>query len=167
MNSLLPYYVGHGDITPKPDVAGLDGKTVHFSDGSSADVDVIVYATGFLIRFPFLEERHLNWQDGRPRLYLNVFHPVYDTLFVAGLIQPDSGQFGLVHWQTVAAARYARARAEGRADAAPLQQRKQNPADDPGNGIRYTESTRHHVEVEHWSYRKKLQKWAKSLSLMT
>lgn len=164
VNSLLPYYVGHGDITTKPDVARFDGRVVHFTDGTSAEVDVIVFATGFLIRFPFLDDRHLNWQDGRPRLYLNVFHPVYDTLFVAGLIQPDSGQFGLVHWQTLAAARYARARAEGRAEATRLKRRKGNPADDPGNGIRYTDSTRHHVEVEHWSYKRRLVKWVGSLS---
>jgi hypothetical protein len=163
VNSLLPYYVGHGDITPKPDVTRLDGQTVHFKDGTSADVDLIVFATGFLIRFPFIEERHLNWQDGKPRLYLNVFHPIYDTLFVAGLIQPDSGQFGLVHWQTVAAARYARARSEGRPAADLLGNRKKDPSDDAGNGIRYADSTRHHVEVEHWSYRKKLQRWAKTL----
>ncbi len=163
VNSLLPYYVGHGDITPKPDVARFDGATVHFKDGTSAEVDLIVFATGFLIRFPFMEERHLNWHDGKPRLYLNVFHPVYDTLFVAGLIQPDSGQFGLVHWQTVAAARYARARIEGRPAADRLGNRKKDPSDDAGNGIRYTDSTRHHVEVEHWSYRKKLQRWAETL----
>ena len=161
VNSLLPYYVGHGDITPKPDVARLDGRTVHFADGTTADVDVIVYATGFLIRFPFLDDRHLNWQGDRPRLYLNVFHPVYDTLFVAGLIQPDSGQFGLVHWQTRAAALYARAAAAGGGGA--LQARKADPTDDTGNGIRYKESTRHHVEVEHWSYRRKLEKWVARL----
>jgi hypothetical protein len=164
VNSLLPYYVGHGDITPKPDVARLDGTTVRFVDGTSAEVDVIVYATGFLIRFPFLAEKHLNWQDGRPRLYLNVFHPVYDTLFVAGLIQPDSGQFGLVHWQARAAALYACAAAEDRATARELKERKADPTDDAGNGIRYQDSTRHHVEVEHWSYRKKLERWASRLT---
>jgi hypothetical protein len=161
VNSLLPYYVGHGDITPKPDVTRLDGRMVRFQDGSSVEVDVIVFATGFLIRIPFMEERYLNWEGGKPRLYLHVFHPVYDTLFVAGLIQPDSGQFGLVHWQTLAAARFARAAAEGGGTA--LKARKANPTDDSGNGIRYQESTRHHVEVEHWSYRKKLEKWVTHL----
>lgn len=165
VNSLLPYYVGHGDITPKPDVVRFEGRTVHFADGSAAEVDVIVLATGFLIRFPFIDERHLNWRNGRPNLYLHVFHPVSDTLFVAGMIQPDSGQFGLVHWQTLAAARYGRAAAVGRASAAALKQRKANPADDSGNGIRYADSTRHHVEVEHWSYRRKLMRWADALAM--
>jgi len=79
------------------------------------------------------------------------------------LIDTGTGQFGLVHWQTVAAARYARARSEGRPAADLLGNRKKDPSDDAGNGIRYADSTRHHVEVEHWSYRKKLQRWAKTL----
>jgi hypothetical protein len=165
VNSLLPYYVGHGDITPKPDIARLDGQTVRFVDGSSIEVDLIVWATGYLIRFPFIEDRHLNWKDGRPSLYLNVFHPRYDTLFLAGLIQPDSGQFGLVHWQMQAAARFARAARLSHPAAHQLRQRKADPSDDLGNGIRYRDSTRHYLEVEHWSYRKKLKHWGNQLHI--
>jgi len=162
VNSLLPYYVGQGDIMPVPDIARLDGNAVWFSDGRCAEVDLIVFATGYAIAFPFVEARHLNWRNGRPILYLHVFHPVYDTLFLAGLIQPDSGQFGLVHWQTLAAARYARAVVEGAKSAEPLRRRKATPEDDLGGGVRYQESPRHHLEVEHWSYRRKLVRWAKT-----
>jgi cation diffusion facilitator CzcD-associated flavoprotein CzcO len=165
VNSLLPYYVGHGDIAPRPDIARLEGGTVHFVDGSAVDVDLIVWATGYQIAFPFMDQKDLNWQDGRPALYLNVFHPVYDTLFFSGLIQPDSGQFGLVHWQMEAAARFARASRLGHPSAEPLRRRKANPGDDLGNGIRYRDSTRHYLEVEHWSYRKKLRRWATQLSM--
>lgn len=165
VNSLLPYYVGQGDVIPKPDVARLDGRTIHFVDGSAIEADLIVYATGYLIRFPFMAERHLNWGEGRPRLYLNVFHPVYDTVFAAGLIQPDSGQFGLVHWQMKAAAAFAAASREGRSEAAHLRARKAEPEDRLGGGIRYQPSTRHHLEVEHWSYRRKLQRWARRLEV--
>ena len=165
VNSLLPYFVGHGDITPKPDIVRLDDRTVHFVDGTSIEADLIVWATGYLIRFPFIDDRYLNWKDGRPSLYLNVFHPQYDTLFLAGLIQPDSGQFGLVHWQMQAAARYARAARLNSALANQLRRRKADPADDLGNGIRYRDSTRHYLEVEHWSYRKKLKRWANQLHI--
>jgi hypothetical protein len=165
VNSLLPYYVGHGTVTPKPDVARFDGRTAHFADGSAEEVDLVVFATGYLIRFPFLDPRHLNWAHGHPHLYLNVFHPLYDTLFVAGLIQPDSGQFGLVHWQTLASARFAAADRNGHQAAAALRRRKADPHDDLGNGIRYQDSTRHYLEVEHWSYRQKLTQWAKRLEV--
>lgn len=164
VNSLLPYYVGQGDIVPRPDIARLDGRTVHFTDGSSEDIDVIVYATGYLIRFPFIDQRHLNWQDGRPHLFLNVFHPGYDTLYVAGLIQPDSGQFGLVHWQMRVAALFAAALASRSQAVERLRRARQEPSRDLGGGVQYKASTRHYVEVEHWSYRKELERWARLLA---
>jgi len=164
INTLLPYYVAQGDITPKPDIERFDGNTVHFVDGTQIDVDVIVMATGYLIRFPFIDERYLNWRDGRPHLYLHVFHPVYDSLFVSGLIQADGGQFGLVHWQMSAAALYASAiRDRNDALSKKLQQIKTKPCQDLDSGISYKTSTRHYLEVEHWHYRRLLQKWVKRL----
>ncbi|MCB1985585.1 MAG: NAD(P)-binding domain-containing protein [Burkholderiales bacterium] len=157
INTLLPYYVGQGDICPKPDIERFDGNTVYFVDGSDIDTDMIVFATGYLIKFPFIDERHLNWRDGRPQLYLHVFHPIYDSLFVSGLIQADSGQFGLVHWQMLAAARFATAVRDGHDAADRLRQQKSDQHPDLGNGIRYKESTRHYLEVEHWHYRRLLQ----------
>ena len=163
VNTLLPYYVGQGDITPKPDVARFDGKTVHFADGTSCEVDLIVFATGYHIEFPFIDGAHLNVTDGRPLLHHNVFHPHYDTLFVAGLIQPDSGQFGLVHWQTLALARYLAAVRDGSPKAAAFRAEKRVPVAGSSGGVQYKNSTRHYVEVEHWSYRKGLQRVAARL----
>lgn len=164
VNSLLPYYVGQGDITPVPDIDRFEGKRVHFVDGQSVEVDLIVFATGYRLEFPFIEPRHLNWANGRPGLYLNVFHPRYDTLFVAGMIQPDSGQFGLVHWQTAAAARFARDAFQGGIRGGALRRRKQTPHEDLGSGIHYKDSPRHSLEVEHWSYQRRLKKWWKLLA---
>ena len=101
VNSLLLYYVSHGDITPKPDILRLEGDTVHFIDGTVEVIDLLMFATGYNIVFPFIDAQLLNWRDGRPRLYHNVFHPEYDNLFVLGLIQPDGGQFVLVDWQSL------------------------------------------------------------------
>lgn len=161
INSLLPYYVVQGDITPKPDIAQFDGNTVYFVNTSSVEVDLIVFATGYLIRIPFIDERHLNWQSGRPGLFLNIFHPAYDSLFVAGLIQPDSGQFGLVHWQMLLAAQYAAAVRDGRPAADLLRRQKAESQLDLGGGICYKDTSRHYLEVEHWRYRQLLQKWIK------
>ena len=35
----------------------VEGDTVHFKDGAAIDVDVIVLCTGFLLHYPFLEEK--------------------------------------------------------------------------------------------------------------
>ena len=53
-----------------------------------------------------MDKKYLNWKNNRPNLYLNIFHPEYDNLFVAGLIQPDSGQWGLVDYQTQLIAKF-------------------------------------------------------------
>ncbi|HEX4149621.1 MAG TPA: NAD(P)-binding domain-containing protein [Pirellulales bacterium] len=158
INSQLPYYVGHGDITIKPDVAELAGDCVRFVDGSQERVDVIVYATGYQISFPFLDSRHLNWRDGRPQLYLNIFHPQHETLLFCGLIQPDSGQFGLVDYQAQLMARVITARERGTAAARRFNGEIAAASQDLGAGIRYLHSPRHALEVEHFSYRRRLQK---------
>jgi cation diffusion facilitator CzcD-associated flavoprotein CzcO len=164
VNSQMLYYVGHGDIIPKPEVRELRGHNVQFNDGSEEQIDVIIYATGFNIVFPFLGKKYLNWQNGRPDLYLNIFHPEYDNLFVAGLIQPDSGQWGLVDYQTQLIAKFIHAQEHQPAKAEKFRRLKSGPQPDLGHGIKYIDSTRHYLEVEHFSYRERLKKLIKQLS---
>lgn len=158
INSQLLYYVGHGRIRIKPDVAELCGKDVRFADGTREPFDVIVCATGFRISFPFIDRQWLNWEQGRPNLYLNVFHPYYDNLCVAGLIQPDSGQWGLVDYQTQLIARFWHACEQKAPAARRFKQLKASPPPELSHGIRYVDSPRHLLEVEHFSYRRRLQR---------
>ena len=158
VNSLLAYYVKHGAVKPKPEVERLDGDRVHFADGTSEQIDVIVYATGYNLSFPFIDSQHLNWREGRPQLYKYVFHPTYDNLFVAGLIQPDAGLFGLVDRQCHAISLFLSAARDGLPQADMLRQRKATAAVDFTSGIRYQDSPRHRLEVEHWGYAKDLER---------
>ncbi len=158
INSQLPYYVAHGRVVPKPNVSQLAGDRVSFEDGSQEAIDLIVYATGYKISFPFLDHEHLNWRDGRPRLYLNVFHPQYDNLFVIGLIQPDSGQFGLVDYQSQLVAQFLSAARAGSPLAEKFRQLKAGGADVDRRQRHYLDTPRNLLEVEHYSYRKQLQR---------
>jgi cation diffusion facilitator CzcD-associated flavoprotein CzcO len=158
VNSQIFYYLGHGDIIPKPEVQALRGDRVLFKDGSEEEIDVIIYATGFKITIPFLDKQHLNWQNGRPEFYLNVFHPQYDNLFLAGFIQPDSGQWGLVDYQTQLIAKFIRAQSDDPARAEAFRRVKSGPRPHLGGSIRYINSMRHYLEVEHFSYRQRLKK---------
>ncbi len=158
INSQLFYCLGHGRLNPKPNVKFFDGREVQFDDGSTEEIDLIVNATGFKISFPFLDQRHLNWKDGKPNLFLNVFHPEYDNLFVIGLIQPDSGQFGLVDYQCQLIARFLRAQLDHTPHADRFRKVKANPNSGWKTGIRYLATPRNLLEVEHFSYRRNLQK---------
>jgi thioredoxin reductase len=153
VNQQLVFYIGHGEITPKPDIQRFEGDRVVFTDGSEVEADLVVLATGYLIRFPFLDADILRWRDGRPVLFRNVFHPDRDDLFVAGLIQPDSGQFCLVHWQTVMIAKFLDLERRDPAAAARFMRRAREHAEERSDrGIAMIDSTRHHVEVEHADY---------------
>ncbi|HLU45509.1 MAG TPA: NAD(P)-binding domain-containing protein [Natronosporangium sp.] len=110
VNSQLPYLLGHGRLTPVPDVARFHADEVELVDGRRIAPDLVVLATGYQPRFDFLEQTVLDPDPaGRPQLSLHMFtrHP---TLAMAGLVQADTGVFGLVHWQTVVFARWLRLR---------------------------------------------------------
>lgn len=89
MNSLVLHHLAHGDIKPRRDVASINGKQVTFTDGEQAEYDLILQGTGYKLDYPFIERRHLNWPEGAgaPKLYLNVFHPEYDDLFMMGMVE--------------------------------------------------------------------------------
>jgi cation diffusion facilitator CzcD-associated flavoprotein CzcO len=165
VNAQLPYYIAHGAVIPKPDIARLDGDGVVFTDGTREPIDLIVYATGFRIVFPFMDTAHLSWQRGYPSFYLNVFSPQYDNLFIVGLIQPDSGQWGLEDWQAQAIARFIRAQERAPRKAKRFAARKRVGQEHFGGRIKYKESTRHYVEVEHYSYRRRLQQATRELAM--
>jgi cation diffusion facilitator CzcD-associated flavoprotein CzcO len=89
VNSLVLHHLGHGDITPRRDIETIEGHTVRFVDGESADYDLILLATGYQLDYPFLDRGLLNWPDAAdaPRLYLNVFHPDRPNLFMMGMVE--------------------------------------------------------------------------------
>ncbi|WP_346839648.1 NAD(P)-binding domain-containing protein [Microbulbifer sp. SAOS-129_SWC] len=87
INSLILHHIGHGDIQPQGDIASIDGHTVTFRDGRRGDYDMILLATGYKLHYPFIDDAQLNWQGYAPRLYLNVFHPQYDNLFLMGMVE--------------------------------------------------------------------------------
>jgi hypothetical protein len=158
-NSQLVYYVGHGTITPVPDVVRFTRDGVEFSDGRVAEPDVVVLATGYLPRFEFLSPELLNVDaEGRPRLYLHTFPPGHPTLAVAGLLQPDSGVFSLMHWQAVTIATWLRLRETAPDRAAAYWRRHRGEVSSRYNRAKVKQSTRHWFEVSHVDYLRAIDK---------
>lgn len=153
VNQQLVYYVGHGDIAPKPDVARFEGSTVHFTDGTAAEIDLVIFCTGYLAVFPFLADDVLYRHGDHPVLARQIFTPNHDSLVVAGLIQPDSGQWTIAHWQAMLIAAYAavRERDPGRARAFFDRMIAERDVRFTG-GTTYKESTRHYYEIAHQEY---------------
>ena len=87
-SDLLPR-LGHGDIEVKPNIARFaGGRTVEFEDGTSEELDLIIYCTGYKITFPFFDKDLLDAPDNRIPLYRRVVPPELPGLFFVGLLQP-------------------------------------------------------------------------------
>ena len=93
VNDLLPYWIHHGRIGIRPGVTAIAGRTVHFADGAARDYDSIVWATGFDVALPFLDEGSIAWRDGVPVRYAGGILPERaEKLYFIGLIAPRGPQ---------------------------------------------------------------------------
>ena len=106
----LPLRLGSGDIVPKTNVSRLDGSTVHFEDGTSGDFDVIVYATGYNITFPFFDPEFISAPDNQIPLFKRMFRPGLDDLVFMGFAQATPTLFPFVESQARLLAAYAAGR---------------------------------------------------------
>jgi hypothetical protein len=80
--------IAHGEMTWKPNVRSHDGGSVTFADGTSEEIDVIVWCTGYKVSFPFFDEQFISAPDNDLPLYRRVFKPGIDNLAFIALLQP-------------------------------------------------------------------------------
>ncbi len=80
--------VGCGDITPKPGIERLDGRSVVFTDGTREDIDAIIWATGYNVTFPFFRQPDLTPNENMFPLFKRMVKPGRTSLFFLGLAQP-------------------------------------------------------------------------------
>jgi len=80
--------VGCGDIRMKPNIERFEGGRIRFADGSTEDVDVVVYATGYNVEFPFLDRSLIEVKDNHLPLFKRVMKPGIPNLFFMALAQP-------------------------------------------------------------------------------
>ncbi|OPE45048.1 monooxygenase, partial [Mycolicibacterium diernhoferi] len=106
----LPLRLGSGDVIPKPNISRLDGDTVHFDDGTSDVFDVIIYATGYNITFPFFDPDLISAPENQIRLYKRMFKPGFEDLVFIGFAQAIPTLFPFVECQSRLLAAYASGR---------------------------------------------------------
>jgi cation diffusion facilitator CzcD-associated flavoprotein CzcO len=73
-----------GRIDVRPGIRSFEGTTVHFDDGSATEADVILYATGYQLHFPYLDRESLGCDAPELALYQRIAHPVHEDLFFLG-----------------------------------------------------------------------------------
>lgn len=78
MSTLVPYWIQRGRIRIVPEIASFAGGRVTFADGTSAEVETIVWANGYQAEISFLEPGTITWIDGMP------------ARVVGGTLSPDA-----------------------------------------------------------------------------
>lgn len=141
--------LGHGDIDVRPNIDRFEGDKVFFTDGSAAEVDVVVYCTGYQVTFPFLDTSVVRTEDNHIDLYRRVVDPEHPGLYFVGLIQPLGAIMPLAEAQSEWVADLVGGRGALPSYAA---MRKQIERYDEHLRSRYVASKRHTIQVDFHSY---------------
>ncbi|XP_073427648.1 dimethylaniline monooxygenase [N-oxide-forming] 2-like isoform X2 [Dendrobates tinctorius] len=91
VNDHFPSQILCGAIRIKPQIRMFTESSVVFEDGSIVHgLDEVIFATGYNVSFPFLDDSIVKVNDNSVILYKNVFPPHHEkpTLAFIGLVQP-------------------------------------------------------------------------------
>lgn len=94
--------VAENRIAPRPWIACVDGRLVHFSDGSAEEVDAIIFATGYELSLPFLgstARAALAPDTEQANLYNHTFHPDLPGLALVGVYHQSGPYFPTLELQ--------------------------------------------------------------------
>ncbi|XP_062437650.1 dimethylaniline monooxygenase [N-oxide-forming] 2-like [Rhea pennata] len=89
INEELPFCILSGTVVLKPNVKEFTESLAVFEDGTTENIDVVVFATGYVFSFPFLEDSVRSLFKHSCSLYKYIFPPQLEkpTLAIIGLVQ--------------------------------------------------------------------------------
>jgi len=154
VNTQVLHHLGHGDLAYRPDVERLDGHEVVFVDGRRERVDLVVYATGYKVTYPYMDRDHFDWHSKYPDLFLASLHRRYDDVCCLGLHQTDGGAFDFFATQADMMANYILDQDRAPARAERFRQLKASARPDLSGGVQYVDSPRHETYVKKAAFRR-------------
>ena len=83
-SSELLLRIAAGAVMAKPGIARLEANHVVFADESRSRADAVICCTGYVLRFPFLDESLVKVTGDAVDLYKHVFHPDLPNLAFIG-----------------------------------------------------------------------------------
>lgn len=143
VNGQLLHYLQHGDIKAKVEVDHVQGNTVYFIDGSQIEVDMIIQATGYNWKIPYLEDDVFEWQNNRPQTFLKIFNKKHPELFINGFVETNGGAYKLFDEMALLIANTIHAQAFKPVLANKIQHYIEGPEADLSGKVSYVESARH------------------------
>ncbi|MCP4003171.1 MAG: NAD(P)-binding domain-containing protein, partial [bacterium] len=143
-------HVVHARIATKPGIARLEGSHVYFDDDTSEEVDLLIWATGFRVHFPFMDASYVLDEKGWPKLFIHTFHREWDDFFVCGLFEPaEGGVWQIADYQARLIAAYITAQEEDPKRAAWFKALKRDAKPDIGHGLEPGDTPWHRYESQH------------------
>jgi cation diffusion facilitator CzcD-associated flavoprotein CzcO len=88
-NQFFLSHVKYGRVVLKGGIERIEGKKIHFDDGTAEEFDALIAATGYSVEFPFLESSLLGNQDTILPLYKRVVPPDLPGLYFVGYFNLD------------------------------------------------------------------------------
>lgn len=152
INSELLYFIRHGKIFPRRGIERVAGNTVYFVDGQQDDFDVIIFATGYKISFPFFDKQLIDFsQSFHVPLYRKMMHPDFSHLYFIGLFQPQGCIWPLADYQAKIAAKIIAGHLKR-----PGNLTRKIEREIKHSRARYQENLRHALEVDYPAFRRQL-----------
>ncbi|MEV1130097.1 NAD(P)/FAD-dependent oxidoreductase [Agromyces sp. NPDC049794] len=167
VNTLILNHLGQGDLRVVPDIDRFDGHTVHFVDGTAADYDLVVLATGYTLDYPFVDRTHLDWTAAAPKLFLNIFPPSFNGLFVIGMIEASGIGWQGRYEQAELIAAYLAAERRAPDAASRFRAAADAPWPDLTGGYRYLGLDRMSYYVNKDAYRRTMKRMLRTLPAAT
>ncbi|MBX3098514.1 MAG: NAD(P)/FAD-dependent oxidoreductase [Salinibacterium sp.] len=155
VNTLVLGHLGQGDLRVVPGIERFDGHTVRFTDGTAADYDIVLLATGYTLDYPMVDRAELNWTGMAPSLFLNVVPPSFSGLFVLGMIEASGIGWEGRYEQAELVAAYLTATPERQAE---FRARVSKPWPDLTGGYHYLALERMSYYVNKDAYRRAVKK---------
>ncbi len=146
--------LGAGDAVAKGDVRELLGDRVRFADDSVEAVDVIIYATGYDISFPFLDPQLVSAPENVLPLYKRMFRPGLDDLAFIGLGQAIPTIFPFAELQSKLAARWLSGDWAPPADA---EMEAEIPRDEALHTGHFVDKPRHTMQLDWYAFERELK----------
>ncbi len=91
-NGTIVNDIAYNRVQLKQDIVGIDGKTIRFNDGTAAEFDALIAATGYKVSLPYLPEGVIDGdpENNRLDLYKRIAPPDWPGLYMIGFFNTDT-----------------------------------------------------------------------------
>ncbi|MGD8481026.1 MAG: NAD(P)-binding domain-containing protein [Methyloceanibacter sp.] len=152
-------HLTHGRVVAKPGVTHMEGKRVYFTDETSADFDMVIWATGFRVHFPFMDDSYVLDEEGWSKLFIHTFHRDWDDFFAVGLFDPaEGGVWQVADHQARLIAAFITSQEKDPQRAHWFRNLKRSATPDIGHGIKRQDTPWHRFEIHHLRFRRYMKR---------